>query len=240
MASEWKTSTPGGTGGPHAAAQATAGLHPPRAVVAHAEAGLRAQRAELVRMMADLRKMQQALREQQGPDLEALRRENGELREALACREGSPGEVGRELERLRAEAESLRQLVRQKDELLEELRERGSPAEGPGLSDPDSYEAELTQFRRQLEQDRRHLDQLREQLRVRAQELDAATREMEMEMSRERAELARERTRLVRLRDEVRGELERFQRGAGVWGHLAPVQRLRAQLFDGGSGTVES
>jgi len=55
-----------------------------RQVLADAEAGLREQRVELGRMMADLRQMQQAVRNQQQVDAPALAKENEQLRQSTA------------------------------------------------------------------------------------------------------------------------------------------------------------
>jgi hypothetical protein len=44
--------------------------------------------------------------------------------------------------------------------------------------------------------------------------------------------MARERTRLERLREEMRSELERVQREAGMRERLAPVQKLRDEMTD--------
>jgi chromosome segregation ATPase len=127
-----------------------------------------------------------------------------------------------------AEVAALRQQVADKEAQLERLRRQ--PARSPAEQDVANYEAELTEFRCQLETDRQKLKQEFEQLRNRNTELDQATREMELEMSRERADLARERQKLERLRDEVRAELERFQRDSGMRERLAPVQNLRDEL----------
>jgi hypothetical protein len=220
-------------------AQAEPGdLDQQRASIAEAQCVLRVQRAEIVRMMTELKQIQEAVRRQHDPEREVLRRENDELRRALAGAAVPPGrpavppEVVHEVEGLRADTELLRKLLAEKDALLKELRQQEPQGADQGPFDPDRVEAELNQFRRQLEEDRRKLTEERERLRVRNEELDDATRELEMEHSRERAELARERTRLERLRDEMKADAERIQRGAGVLNRLAPVQRLREQLVD--------
>ena len=104
------------------------------------------------------------------------------------------------------------------------------PAGAPENVDLESFEAELNQYRQQLESDRAKLNKEIEHLRIATRELDEATREMEMAMSKERAELARERIRLDRLREEVRNELERVQRDAGMRESLAPVNKLREEI----------
>jgi hypothetical protein len=189
-------------------------------------------------MIAELKQLQQAVRKQQNPELQALRKENEQLRLALATSDDAAGASGpqaatEEVQRLRDEVALLSNLLREKDALVEELQQRLVPTVPRSRSDLENYEAELNDFRKQLEEDRLKVGEEREQQRQHRQELDEATREMEMEMSRERAELARERTRLERLRSDVRIELERIQRDAEVHNRLAPVQRLREELNGG-------
>ncbi len=199
---------------------------------------LREQRTELVRMMAELRSMHEAIRGQKPDDLERLRRENEQLRQlqvqheedshATAADIPEPA-VFQELQELRSQNQQLRRLLEEKDSLLQGLRHEES-APGGELVDLESFEAELNQFRQQLEADRKKLNAERDQVRMRNEELDEATREMEMEFSRERAELARERTRLERLREEVRIEMDRIQRDSAMRESLTGVQRLRERL----------
>ncbi len=223
-------------------AEAGARLAQQRAALAQAEASLREQRTELTKMMAELKQMQEAIRTQHSAELSALRTENAQLHHLLAERDRERVEAAERAasnapatEEARAETDLLRQLLHEKDALLEELRQQvqQQPAPKP-ITDIDSYEAELNEFRRQLEGDRKKLNEEIEQLRTRNVELDEATREMELELSRERAELARERQRLDRLREDARLELERAQRDAGVRERLAPIQKLREELTSGG------
>jgi pSer/pThr/pTyr-binding forkhead associated (FHA) protein len=224
-------------------AEATGRLEQQRAALVQAEASLREQRAGLSRMMVELKQLQDAIRSQQNTDLENLRRENEQLHQLLAERdqqrvEAAPASSGEadSIQELRAEINLLRQLLQEKDALLEELRQQPSePATAP-ISDIGAYEAELTEFKRQLEEDRKKLNAEIEHLRARNQEMDDATREMELELSRERAELARERQRLDRIREETRLELDKMQREAGVRDRLAPVFKLREQISGGSSG----
>jgi adenylate cyclase len=173
-------------------------------------------------------------------------------------------EPGGAVEELRKDNDLLRLLLDEKEQVLEQLRQelqsrQGEPGQGdpgqrqpdqgdPGQGQPaaprsahsldlDSYEAELNRDRQQLEAERGKLNQEIEQLRVRNEELDGATREMEMEMSKERADLARERVRLDRLREEIRSEVERVQRDAGIRETLAPVHKLREELAQKKPGT---
>jgi pSer/pThr/pTyr-binding forkhead associated (FHA) protein len=231
-------------------AEASARLAQQRSVIAQAEAALRDQRAGLTRMMADLKQMQEALRCQQNAELEALRVENSQLHQLLAERdrervEATAAEAKSDTSPrgsdLHAEIDLLRQLLAEKDTLVEDLRRQPSqvePAFKP-VADIDTYEAELNAYRLQLEKDRKKLNDEIEQLRSRNAELDEATKEMELELSRERAELARERTRLERLREDARAELERVQREAGARERLAPVQKLRQELTGNASASAD-
>jgi pSer/pThr/pTyr-binding forkhead associated (FHA) protein len=223
-------------------AEAGARLAQQRTALAQAEASLREQRTELTRMMAGLKQMQEAIRTQQNAELSALRTENAQLHQLLATRDGERVEAAERTapsepptQEPRAETDLLRQLLREKDSLVEELRQQLEQQVAPKpITDVDSYEAELNAFRRQLEGDRQKLNEEIEQLRSRNLELDQATRDMELELSRERAELARERQRLERLREDARVELERSQRETGVRDRLEPLHKLREQLTSGG------
>ena len=205
--------------------EASAQLEQQRQAQEQAEKSIREQKAELVRMMADLRQMHETIRSQKNVDVQALREENERLRNLSAA--GQSPRLLEEIKELQEENLRLRQLLQEQRELMEELKTAKptvAPRENPDL---DQFEAELNVYRQQLEADRQKLDEEMEQIKTRNQELDDATREMEMDFSRERAELARERTRLERLREEVRVETERLQRDHGVRESLVSVQRLR-------------
>ena len=210
--------------------QASALLEQQRQAQEQAEKSLREQRTELVRMMADLRQMHDAIRGQKNVDVEALRQENERLRIELSqsvhhAADDPSAKLVEEIKELQEENQRLRQLLQEQRDLMEELKT--APTTPRENVDLDQFEGELNRYRQQLEADRQKLDEEKRQIKVRDQELDEATREMEMEFSRERAELARERTRLERLREEVRVESERLQRDQGVRESLASVQRLR-------------
>jgi DNA repair exonuclease SbcCD ATPase subunit len=172
-------------------------------------------------------------------ELAVLLKENEELHHMLAVLESereqaalgqaaSAGLASTNSEAAAAEAELLRKLLKEKEDLIAELQVESAKDIGDG--DPETFEAELNKFRRQLEADRKKLAQDIEAVRIRNEELDEETRESELAMSRERAELARERQRLERLREEVRLELERIQRDAGMRDRLVPVQNLRDEI----------
>jgi hypothetical protein len=183
-------------------------------------------------MMADLRKMHDAIRSQKNADVQALLEENERLKMQLsesagnAAGEPSPKLLD-EIKELQEENLRLRDLLQEQRELLEELKNAPAARAPRDNADLENFETELNRYQQELEADRQKLDEETEQIKVRSQELDEATREMEMEFSRERAELARERTRLERLREEVRVETERMQRDGSVRESLVSVQRLR-------------
>ena len=197
-----------------------------------AERSLHEQRAELARMMADLRKMHDAIRSQKNADVQAVLEENERLKMQLsescggAAGEPSPKLLD-EIKELQEENLRLRDLLQEQRELLEELKNAPAARAPRDNADLENFETELNRYQQELEADRQKLDEEREQIKVRSQELDEATREMEMDFSRERAELARERTRLERLREEVRVETERMQRDGSVRESLVSVHRLR-------------
>ena len=130
---------------------------------------------------------------------------------------------------LRAENALLKQLLEEKNKVVEELTLKSQQVPKTA-SDLERYEAELNEFRQQLEADRAKLKAEVETLRDRNKDLDDAIREMEMEMSKERADLARERMRLERVREEVKADTERLQRELAVRDSMAPVQKLRDEL----------
>src|SRR5262249_2259065 len=116
-----------------------------RETLEQAQAALREQRAQLARMMADLKAMQQALRQQQPADVQKLLKENAELRERLLAHQAVPAasvpdaEALRELAELREEAHQLARRLQDADALIAQLKQ-APRREGP--ADLDNFEAE--------------------------------------------------------------------------------------------------
>jgi SMC interacting uncharacterized protein involved in chromosome segregation len=179
-------------------------------------------------------------------ELEVLRMGNECLQQIVAERDQQLAELNERLAAAPAggdqqdvtsvteEVEALRAQLTEKDGLIEELRATQAAAASvtfPGVADRD-YEAELTEFRRQLEADRQGLNEEIQQLRTRNAELNEVAREAELQLSRERAQLARERVQLDRLREEIRHELERAERDAGVRERLEAVERLKEEVAE--------
>ncbi|MFO0866591.1 MAG: FHA domain-containing protein [Gemmataceae bacterium] len=147
------------------------------------------------------------------------RRHDGEPRHGHA--------IGDEADQLLQENDTLREMLRQREQEIAQLQLESAPKDESDLA---GYEAELNRFRQQLEKDRAKLNAEFETIRVRNEEMDETIREMEMQMSRERAEMARERQRLDRMREEIKLEMERMQRDNGVRESLATVHKLREEI----------
>lgn len=212
--------------------------------IAQGEDQLREQRETLLRIMADLGEMHLSAQLQtQNPELELLRAENATMLETITTRDEELNALSQQIgemedqlavanKKREGELADLRETVKERDARIVELEKAQKALPKFQSDDPDieEYEAELNEFRRQLESDRQLLDQELHQLRQRNQELKEASRTAELELSRERAQLARERMQLDRLREEIRMEIERAQRDAGVRERLQSVQRLKERL----------
>jgi pSer/pThr/pTyr-binding forkhead associated (FHA) protein len=223
-----------------------------KSALAQAEETLRQQRQDLDDLLAALQDGQALEEHRENQDMQELRRENQELQRLLSEKPDQSLAAQDEQLRLECEIEDLQKKLAESERLRAQVQAPGPAGESEEIAalrqqlqektelaeraadyaprDIDSYEAELNQFRRQLEGDRQKLNREIEQLRAKNKELDEATRELELEMSRERAEMARERQRLDRLREEVRLDVERMQRDAGLRDRLAPVQNLREHI----------
>lgn len=134
---------------------------------------------------------------------------------------------------LRAELETLRQEIENRDVALHEMGRQLQEAQAAAEREvPPSVEAELIRMHVEIERERKALDEQVRQMQLRQADLEEAVREAELQMSRERAQLARERAELTRIRDELRAEQDRNKRGAGARDRLAPVQRLKEELAE--------
>lgn len=164
-----------------------------------------------------------------------LRCENDRLREKVSQPAAAPAPTGdgdsvrlrEELAALRARVAELDGEIEERDELLEELRQRSGSYPVGKLADIEACEAELNRFRRDLDEERELVEQGRRLLEQRAAEMDETMRAMELELSQERARWGRERAELDRLREEIRQERERAKRQASVIERLAPISRLK-------------
>jgi chromosome segregation ATPase len=204
---------------------------------AREEAALKQKHIELIGTIDELKEMQQHFVTEHEAERDDLLHQIAELRQLLAEQTGTSTEADgtvpadETVEELRNEIFKLRKRVMDQDALIQGFRgERSLPAsELGGALDTASYEVELNLQRRQLELDRIALNaEIRQAQQMKA-EVEAGAREMELELSRERASLSRERAWLDRLREEVRIELERVRREAGVRDRLAPFQTLLEQ-----------
>jgi hypothetical protein len=130
---------------------------------------------------------------------------------------------------------SLRQQVKDRDDLLERMNEKlagHSHPDRPEAEDMAGYEAELNQYRVELERDRHDLNDQMKQVQEREQEMQQALREAELQMARERAQLAREQAELNRLRMELGRATNRKSREIAARKRLAGVQRLKEEMLD--------
>lgn len=144
-------------------------------------------------------------------EAEELRQENRRLRELLAQGESAAGvaappdglaeELARQVEELGAELAVAHADAEEKEAQIQQLLTARAvvDANARGM-DVESYEAELSEFRRQLQADRRGLNEEIRLLRQRTLELDEAARAMEQQLTQERERLAQERRELDRLR----------------------------------------
>src|SRR5260370_15279107 len=170
-----------------------------------AEKTLQEECQQMGRLLADLKSQHQSSHGQRLAELEVLRMGNECLQELVAERDRQLEALNQQLAATArddlppvadpGEVQALREQVKEKDALIEELRQarQETPPESLVGVDDHDYEAELTRFRRQLEADRKELNEEIEQLRARNVELNDAVQEAELQLSRERAQLARER-----------------------------------------------
>ncbi len=127
---------------------------------------------------------------------------------------------------------SLRQQVRERDALLEQMQERLARHSGSPDTEAADYEAELNHYRRELEKDRREMNEQLAQLQERHRELEEAARETELQMARERAQIAREQAELNRLRNELSLAEKRSPKENDLRQRLAGVMRLKQEILD--------
>ncbi len=207
-----------------------------------AEQTLSQQCQEMGRLLKDLKQKYQGSHSHCLAELEVLRMGNDCLQQIVAERDQQLGELHQQLTALPqehrqdethlAELHDLREHLKEKEALIEQLQAARQETTASSFTDDHDYEAELTDFRRQLEADRQGLNKELEQLRSRNAELHDAARDAELQLSRERAQLARERVELDRMREEIRQQLECTQRDAGVRERLAAVERLKEEMVE--------
>jgi chromosome segregation ATPase len=207
-----------------------------------AEQALSQQCQETRRLLKDLKQKYQGSHSHCLAELEVLRMGNDCLQQIVTERDQQLGELHQQLtalpqehrqdEMYLAELYDLREQLKEKESLIEQLQAARPETTPPSFSDDHDYEAELTEFRRQLEADRQGLNEELEQLRGRNAELHDAARDAELQLSRERAQLARERVELDRMREEIRQQLECIQRDAGLRERLSAVERLKDEVIE--------
>jgi hypothetical protein len=171
------------------------------------------------------------------PELERLRTENAELRQAVAELEERLAAAGntnwadkeKEYDSL---LEEKSEVIRGLHVKIKELQEQ-APKAGRPLPDEEELQKvcdELERERAQLDIDRKEMEQERSQLQQDEEGMMKQMREMEMSMSRERAELARQRNELQRLHLDIQHALELASRDATLRDRLGPLQRRHQDI----------
>lgn len=165
-------------------------------------------------------------------EIEQLRAENTTLRDML-------DEVQKLLEeKLQAEQAWIEQqkehetLLEEKSEVIRELHLKLQERAAASVSaPPPPREAAATPREEELLALSDELEQERRQLKEDEETLMAQMREMEVQMSRERADLARQRNELQRLHSEIHHELELATRHAALRDRLQPLQRRHQEML---------
>jgi hypothetical protein len=172
-----------------------------------------------------------------GPELERLRKENGDLRTSVAemeqlleSGEGRNSQEWAERQReyealLEEKSEVIRGLHQKMQDLRQQLEQVGAAPE-PVLSDGPVTERDLQTLKAELVRQREQLEEDEESLMTQM-------RQMEMGMARERAELARQRAELQRLGNDLKHEIEQASRDGALRERLQHLQRR--QPTEGGA-----
>lgn len=177
---------------------------------------LRAQNAELTRIVEEMKPLLE----------EASQQENRQT----------------ELQKQVGEKDKLIEELTVKVQLLEEQIAAIPPPKVPKTRDElEEWSDELEKDNAKLTQERRRLDTDRQQLREDEESLEKQMRDMECSMARERAIMARQETELKRLSTEIQHELELLQRGDGTLREqLAKFQRRHQEVLNRTLGGTSS
>jgi hypothetical protein len=174
-----------------------------------------------------------------GPELEALRTENAELREIVGemnrLLESGTGQPLPEWEAKQKEYESLleekSEVIRELHQKLQELQQPAPPPKPlPSEGEMQSIFEELERDRAQLDAERRQIEEERGQLVEDEEALMKQMRDMEMSLARDRAELARQRNELQRLHNDIKHELELASRDGSLRDRLSTLQRRHQEI----------
>jgi ABC-type transporter Mla subunit MlaD len=191
--------------------QASLAVAQQREQVAREETVLREQRAEVVRLMGEMRQ----LRQRPDAHLDPLREENERLVGALAERDAGLAAAQRD-GRLRAtEAKELQDRI----DVLEKVQRQTEP-------DAEAESEALRRIQVDLETSRRGVDEQIRQLATRYAELERTARDAETEIGRERGRIAQELQELVRLRGEVWAGFTRFSGAETLVDTPSPLRNI--------------
>lgn len=181
---------------------------------AQQEAMLRGQRAELARMLNELRQLQEELRRPVQDQLKALADENEQLRRALADYEArlaasaaSP-EAQQKLKETRAENDLLRMLLQEREHELSDAMDRltaPKAAETPAAgSDIDLLRAEVARLAQQVAEKDALLSDLTAKAAAKQARPASELERYEAELNQERQELEQERAKFTQELEQLR------------------------------------
>ncbi|HEV3259028.1 MAG TPA: hypothetical protein VG013_19305, partial [Gemmataceae bacterium] len=169
-----------------------------------------------------------------GPELDQLRADNAQLRQAYGELQHLLEDRGSKQEQTWAQRQKdYEGLLEEKSDIIRTLHGKIQELETQAAqSVAIPPEEELVAMSEQLERDRAQIQQERRQLeddlRQFQEDEDSMTRqmrEMEVQMARERADLARQRNDIQRILDEIRHELDRNERDQGLNDRLGQLRQ---------------
>jgi chromosome segregation ATPase len=173
--------------------------------LAQQEATLRGQRGELARMLSELRQLQEELRKPHQTELDALTRENDDLRQMLAAAEAQFAQAGssaaseRALKESRAKNELMRMLLQERDRALTEARQQlaaAPSAEAAAPADLELLRTENDSLQQLLAEKDRLLEEARAQAAAKPDKAASELERYEAELNQDRQQLERDRAKL--------------------------------------------
>ena len=188
----------------------------PTASAPNNEAGLRAQNAELSRIIEEMRPVLEEASTQE----ERFQKKDLEFAAQVAEKDRLNEEL---LARIKA--------------IEEQLANVPPPKQAKTSDELEEWSDELEQESAKLTQERRRIEGDRRQLHDDEESLEKQMREMEVSMARERAMMGRQETELKRLSAEIQHELEMLQRGDGTLrDQLSKFQRRHQEVLSRAPG----
>jgi DNA repair exonuclease SbcCD ATPase subunit len=223
----------GGTAAP--AAQASAASSPAR----HVESALKAQRAELARMMQELKLMQDTMRSQQNEELEGAQREIEQLRRILAEQDQQCGALQQENDQLR---HLLREADQEKALAVAAVEEATQQSKGSPILESliEEMRAEIDGLREKLKEREEEVQKIRDDMFSLPAEIDADSLEAELIRFRQQLEvdrkaLGKEMTQLRERNEELEEarremELELSRERAELSRERIHLERMREEV----------